>query len=325
MDFEQRIMETMRMRAHSFPWPPSAASASGRRIGVPCSILLAMAVTGCAAPEGPDLSAATSSTRSRGPSYALTIAARPTGVTCDLRRPDRTSELCAQWAAADAAAKGVAWAERTFYLGVAGTLLGALTLAAAAAAAFFAGKAAEHGLRGNEIARDVQRPWMKVSARVLRFEPMSDRFRFSVAIRAENIGGMIALDTKLSVNVMAVQPRYFADLDSVFAQWEEDRSAYEPMHVIPGDAREATSKGEILYLPPHLYDSGGRRRLRVAVLVYCTYIIPGENATRHTKHSWLIKVRDEAAAFRAGLPIDDIAGLTAERTELVGAGRYGVS
>jgi hypothetical protein len=63
---------------------------------------------------------------------------------CDREKPNRKSDLCAQWQAADAAVNSALWAERSFYLGVAGTFIGFLTLVAAGAAAWFARDAARH-------------------------------------------------------------------------------------------------------------------------------------------------------------------------------------
>lgn len=61
---------------------------------------------------------------------------------CEQGRDDRNSDLCAQWKAADATKDSAVWTERTFWLGIAGAVVGFLTLAAAAAAAWFAKRAA---------------------------------------------------------------------------------------------------------------------------------------------------------------------------------------
>jgi hypothetical protein len=179
--------------------------------------------------------------------------------------------------------------------------------------------------RGNAIARNVQRPWMKASAEIVKFQPFSDRFEFSIAVKITNIGSMIAEDTRLNCLVMAVPMRYFSTLDSVFAQWEVEGSTLEPIHVLPNEARDPVLTGHIEY-PDHMtFDTGRGKRLRVAILAYCTYRIPGEMGIQHTKQSWLIELNRDGEHFRAGLPIEDMANETVDDVMIVGAGRYSVS
>jgi hypothetical protein len=73
---------------------------------------------------------------------------------CRKGEDDRSSSLCADWKAADAAADSVLWAERTFYLGLGGLVIGLLTLGAATAAAAYARRAAVQTERGARAAED---------------------------------------------------------------------------------------------------------------------------------------------------------------------------
>lgn len=73
----------------------------------------------------------------------------------------RSSDLCAQWKAADAADSA---ASATWAFGIAGSLLGALTLAAAWSAAKWARKAAEETKRGADAAEEQNRPWVEIEA-----------------------------------------------------------------------------------------------------------------------------------------------------------------
>ena len=70
---------------------------------------------------------------------------------CEKGEPNRNSDLCAQWQAADAAVEGALWTERSFYLSVIGAIVGFCTLAAAGAAAYFAKVAADQARRSNLI------------------------------------------------------------------------------------------------------------------------------------------------------------------------------
>lgn len=72
---------------------------------------------------------------------------------CTSGQENRNSDLCAQWKAADAAEKSAYWAAGTFWISVAGWVLGAGTMIAAVAAALFARQAAIHTEAGAKEAR----------------------------------------------------------------------------------------------------------------------------------------------------------------------------
>ena len=79
---------------------------------------------------------------------------------CEAGENKRSSDLCAQWKAADAAlsAASAAW-----FFGVLAALISALTLASALAAAYFAKRAADHtetGASAAVAALDSNRPWL---------------------------------------------------------------------------------------------------------------------------------------------------------------------
>lgn len=67
---------------------------------------------------------------------------------CEGGESDRTSDLCAQWKAADAAKESADWARRTFWHDVFGSVVGMLTLIVASAAAYYAREAARHTQAG---------------------------------------------------------------------------------------------------------------------------------------------------------------------------------
>lgn len=73
---------------------------------------------------------------------------------CDPEKPDRASDLCAQWRAADAAADSADWTERSFWLALAGLIIGTATLIAAGAAAWFAKGATVEAKRGASAAEN---------------------------------------------------------------------------------------------------------------------------------------------------------------------------
>lgn len=63
---------------------------------------------------------------------------------CDPKKPNRNSDLCAQWKAADAAANAANAAWEQIRIGWIGIALGSITMFAAIAAAFYAREAAKH-------------------------------------------------------------------------------------------------------------------------------------------------------------------------------------
>jgi hypothetical protein len=74
---------------------------------------------------------------------------------CPNKIEDRSSDLCAQWKAADAAQDSAIWTERSFYLGAGVALVSFLTFIAAVAAALFARNAANAAAESVNVARQL--------------------------------------------------------------------------------------------------------------------------------------------------------------------------
>lgn len=135
----------------------------------------------------------------------MAASMREANEATDLEKPckdgddSRSSDLCAQWKAADAAKSA---ADAAWLFGFLGTLVGTFTLVAATAAAFFAKKAADHTETGanagldaanetreaNQITRNSQRAWVVVGAELqsTRRDRNGIYFRFNVI--SENVG-----------------------------------------------------------------------------------------------------------------------------------------
>lgn len=80
---------------------------------------------------------------------------------CDAGEDDRSSDLCAQWKAADAAFSSAVWTKRSFFAGLVGLVIGGFTLVAAGFAAWYARSAWLETRRGNIVN-------MRASARATR-------------------------------------------------------------------------------------------------------------------------------------------------------------
>jgi hypothetical protein len=70
---------------------------------------------------------------------------------CQNKASDRESQLCAQWQSADAGKASAIWTERTFWIGIGGTVVGLLALIAAGLAAKFAKDAVNETRRIGEV------------------------------------------------------------------------------------------------------------------------------------------------------------------------------
>ncbi|MET0360737.1 MAG: hypothetical protein ABW048_03190, partial [Sphingobium sp.] len=115
---------------------------------------------------------ANSANKTQGPNFNDDLGCRPGS-------DDRRSDLCAQWKAADAAERSADWTRNTFWLGLAGTAIGGLTLAAAAFAAWWAKRAAEEAAKSaiaahaqveqaERLLNEQLRPWIFVKSIVIK-------------------------------------------------------------------------------------------------------------------------------------------------------------
>jgi hypothetical protein len=94
--------------------------------------------------------------------------ATPPDTGCKQGEDKRGSDLCAQWKAADAAADGAYWSWGQLWIGAVGLILGAVTMTAAIAAAFFAKSAADHTKRGADVAENAHDAFVSGERAVLR-------------------------------------------------------------------------------------------------------------------------------------------------------------
>lgn len=111
---------------------------------------------------------------------------------CVAGQDDRTSDLCAQWKAADATKEAADWTRLAYWLVLVGTVFGGLTLLAAVAAARYARDAALHTKYGAEAANNS----FELTRRQIFIEN-----RPLVSIGAELIGNLYWTEGQISINV----------------------------------------------------------------------------------------------------------------------------
>ena len=138
---------------------------------------------------------------------------------CPVGKEDRSSDLCAQWKAADAANDAAVSARKTFRLGIVGTIIGFFTLVAAGLAARYAKSAANETKRAADIATSTleearkntfeqikiaqqgllaaingQRAWLSANLRITDQQIRDDQLHFTFFASAKNIGNTPALN-----------------------------------------------------------------------------------------------------------------------------------
>ncbi|RVT93443.1 hypothetical protein [Sphingomonas crocodyli] len=108
-----------------------------------------------------------SASSARGTSEAtFTRFASYSSDPCYSAKTPETAAFCAQWKAADAAKSSADASWWTVYFAGLGIVLGAITMAAAIAAAYFAKKAAYENKRSADAAHEANRPWLDVDIKL---------------------------------------------------------------------------------------------------------------------------------------------------------------
>lgn len=138
----------------------------------------------------------------------MSASLREANKTSDLEQPceegdnKRSSDLCAQWKAADAAEKG---AGAAWLFGALGTLIGAFTLAAASAAAYFAKKAADHTKEGVEVAQSVAEGYVIVQNPILTITKKVDGWDVALEATATNVGQTATYAVAITADIMLIE------------------------------------------------------------------------------------------------------------------------
>jgi len=199
-------------------------------------ILLALACIGAApatkVPSGPAGDA-----RQGAMQRSTTGPDRPCPPGDDLR----SSDLCAQWKAADAAAEGAAWTARNFWLSLLGTVVGAGTLLAAFMAATYAKHAAKEARRSADIAKDAliasERAWLTIELHAdsdLTFHPTGGCSLF-VYLTIKNIGRTPALNVHTSMAMVPMRQDHVEEV-AEFARQERNQNRTWSRTLLPGDS-----------------------------------------------------------------------------------------
>lgn len=157
----------------------------------------------------------------------------------------RSSDLCAQWQAADAASASATWTARTFWLSLFGTVFGAGTLIAAFMAATYAKHAASEARRSADIAREsyvaAERAWLTVA-----LYPDSDLTyhetggcSLRVYLTIKNIGRTPALNVHTSMTIVPMKQDHVNEVAD-YALEQRERNTNWSRTLVPGDSYDRT-------------------------------------------------------------------------------------
>jgi len=198
-----------------------------------------------------------------------------TNQPCKAGQDNRNSDLCAQWKAADAAKESADWARQSYWLILAGTVIGFMTFCAAIAAAIYAGQAAVHTRRSADIAEkallDIERPHIFVEKiKALRnineswLDIPEGKFPFfEVTYDTLNYGRTPAIITEIKAGIR------FGSLPAVPHWHPGEITGTMEVVIAPSNKRTATA-----------FYRGNITRPMVAELLFSNTYIPGREPTR---------------------------------------------
>lgn len=126
------------------------------------------------------------------------------------------NDICAQWRAAEA---GQSSSKAAWFFGLVGTVVGAGTLAAAALAALYAKRAAQHTKAAADIAKTIGEAQTKAYLICASASYYLRKDQLCAALKIENIGNSPAVDVEMfgyvSVNDVSGRPSHFRVTRSV--------------------------------------------------------------------------------------------------------------
>lgn len=158
---------------------------------------------------------------------------------CSAGEDQRSSDLCAQWKAADAAKSS---ADAAWLFGTLGSLIGTLTLAAAGAAAWYASKAAA---AANQALRS-ERAFLTFKDAVA--SASSKQQRFSVGMVFENTGSSPAIEPQVAFGFALTDSQCDSNPPDFSQIWPNTENRRKCSHVGPDRIVGDNRKGEILDL-----------------------------------------------------------------------------
>lgn len=147
----------------------------------------------------------------------------------------RSSDLCSQWNAADAAKLA---ADVALWAAIVGSVLGAATLVAATAAAIFAGRAVSEAKRGanadekalvttREVAAAELRPWVVIEPRVQEFKADEVGFDLRYKVVFRNVGQTAARDIVINFTPIFWGGSVTEKIEELWTEWKDLKADFK--------------------------------------------------------------------------------------------------
>lgn len=221
---------------------------------------------------------------------------------CHNPKSESESDLCAQWRAAKAAEKSADW---TLY-GVIASAIGISFLLwqimLTREAVKDTGDATAAMLRQNEIAENAQRPWIKITARLLDFKIHEQRAMIGTyEVVFENIGQMVAENFQPRVKFAPVGEGIMSSMKAVMDAFPGDLEEIDSV-LIPNDTNIWKGQfGHAVSALPWVVRPGSRKECYLTLIAMTRYRIPGSEKWRYAMQGFVVGENIS--------PIDDCAFL----------------
>lgn len=200
---------------------------------------------------------------------------------CAAGQNDRSSDLCAQWKAADAAKYA---ADVAFWIGVVGSLLGAFTLAVAVKAALYARDAARHTERGanadekalvttRDVAAAELRPWVVIRPILTKFAADERGISIDYAVIFQNIGKTAARDLWLRFHAKMIDDKPVEEIEEIWRGWRDLEPEFNRT-LLPGEEHvgNGSSNQNAMFIPWKDWGEGKPRRTMLVLAVAAKYL-----------------------------------------------------
>ena len=192
-------------------------------------------------------------------------------------------DLIQQTRAADAASEGVVLNYTQTILALTGVIFGLFTLVAAAAAAWFAKRAADAAHNSLMQSRHESRAWVSLSVEPIRIARVGESLRFFYRVNAENKGGIVATNINL-IHMIVHRTENIGDtIAETVSRWESRRESRAAV-ILPGETQSASAWDFCKRSAFGLGDEAGI--IDAVVLVYAMYNVGAENEPRYTRRTF---------------------------------------
>ena len=212
---------------------------------------------------------------------------------CEKGQDRRESDLCAQWKAADAAARAALWAMIGTFVAALGTIGLFWQIHLTRKAVEDTGEATKAMREANEIARKAQRPWVSIAVKPTVLESRGAAFQFEAEVSLTNKGSMVAKNINIGWELVWAAFMPFTEIQVRLAKFADRRTVGRKI-LIPGDTEvfrywKGTAKSELPFDKPGEWKEG---HIGAVFLISVHYQSDGTgDEWHHTDQAYLVCYR----------------------------------